>query len=99
MKQLAWPTLFCNHLVIEDGRIAGYKLRQEQPKRSAAAALKSLKYYIIAAGDSFNDVAMLKEADTGFLFHAPDPIKKQFPQFRAFEEYADLLSAMKKAME
>jgi phosphoserine/homoserine phosphotransferase len=99
MQQLEWPTLFCNHLIVEDGRIAGYKLRQEQPKQSAVAALKSLKYFIIAAGDSFNDVAMLKEADIGFLFHSPDAIKKQFPQFQAFEEYGDLLSAMKKAMK
>jgi phosphoserine / homoserine phosphotransferase len=98
MQQLAWPTLFCNHLIVEDGRIASYKLRQDQPKRSAVIALKTLRYFIIAAGDSFNDIAMLKEADTGFLFHSPDAIKKQFPQFQAFEEYGDLLAAMKKAM-
>jgi len=99
MKQLAWPTLFCNHLIIEDGRIADYKLRQDQPKRAAVMALKTLQYFIIAAGDSFNDVAMLKEAHMGFLFHSPDAIKKQFPQFQAFEEYRDLLSAMKRAMQ
>ena len=98
LKQLDWPTLFCNRLIVEDGRIAGYKLRQEQPKKSAVTALKSMRYFVIAAGDSFNDVAMLKEADIGFLFHSPDPIKKQFPQFQAFEEYGDLLSAMKRAM-
>ncbi len=98
MQQLAWPTLFCNRLIIENGRIAGYQLRQEQPKRSAVTALKSLRYFVIAAGDSFNDVAMLKEADIGFLFHSPEPIWKQFPQFQAFEDYADLLSAMKKRL-
>jgi phosphoserine / homoserine phosphotransferase len=98
MRQLEWPTIFCNHLVIEDGRIAGYKMRQEHPKRSAVTALKTLRYFLIAAGDSFNDVAMLTEADEGFLFHAPDHIKRQFPQFQAFEEYADLLAAMKKAL-
>jgi phosphoserine/homoserine phosphotransferase len=98
MQQLGWPTLFCHQLVIEQGRIAGYKLRQSQPKRSAVRALKSLRYFIIAAGDSFNDAAMLKEADIGFLFHSPELIQKQFPQFRAFEEYGQLLSAMKKAM-
>ena len=80
------------------GRIAGYKLRQDHPKRSAVQGLKTLKYFIIAAGDSFNDVAMLKEADIGFLFHSPEAIKKQFPQFRAIEEYAELLTAMKQAM-
>jgi phosphoserine/homoserine phosphotransferase len=99
LKQLDWPTLFCNRLIVQDGRIAGYQLRQEQPKKSAVTALKSLRYFVIAAGDSFNDVAMLKEADIGFLFHSPDPIKKQFPQFQAFEEYGDLLSAMKRAKE
>lgn len=98
MQQLAWPTLFCNHLIIEDGRIAGYKLRQEHPKRSAVIALKSLHYFLIAAGDSFNDVAMLQEANVGFLFHSPEAIRKQFPQFQAFEQYGDLLSAIKKAM-
>jgi len=98
MRQLAWPTLFCNHLLVEDGRITGYKLRQTNPKRSAVMGLKTLHYYMIAAGDSFNDVAMLKEADIGFLFHSPESIKKQFPQFQAFEEYNDLLAAMKMAM-
>jgi phosphoserine/homoserine phosphotransferase len=98
MRQLEWPAIFCNHLVIEHGRIAGYKLRQENPKRSAVVALKTLQYFLIAAGDSFNDTAMLAEAHVGFLFHAPDHIKKQFPQFPAFEEYADLLYAMKKAL-
>jgi phosphoserine/homoserine phosphotransferase len=98
MRQLEWPAIFCNRLVVEDGRIAGYKLRQEQPKRSAVVALKTLQYFLIAAGDSFNDTAMLAEAHVGFLFHSPDHIKKQFPQFPAFEEYGDLLYAMKKAL-
>jgi phosphoserine/homoserine phosphotransferase len=98
MRQLEWPTIFCNHLVIEDGRIAGYKLRQDHPKRSAVAALKTLHYFLIAAGDSFNDTAMLSEADVGFLFHAPAHIKKQFPQFPAFEEYSELLAAMEKKL-
>jgi phosphoserine/homoserine phosphotransferase len=98
MRQLEWPSIFCNHLVVEDGRIAGYQLRQEQPKRSAVAALKTLRYFLIAAGDSFNDTAMLAEAHAGFLFHAPEHIRKQFPQFPAFEEYGDLLAAMKAAL-
>lgn len=98
MKQLAWPTLFCNHLIVKDGRITGYRMRQEHPKRHAVMALKSLYYFLIAAGDSFNDVAMLQEADVGFLFHSPEAIKKQFPQFQSFEEYGALLTAMKKAM-
>ncbi len=98
MRQLEWPTIFCNHLLVENGRIAGYKLRQEQPKRSAVTALRSMNYFVIAAGDSFNDTAMLMEAHVGFLFHSPEAIKKQFPQFAAFEEYGDLMAAMKKAM-
>ncbi len=98
MRQLEWPAIFCNHLVVKDGRIAGYKLRQENPKRSAVVALKSLHYFLIAAGDSFNDTAMLAEAHVGFLFHSPEHIQKQFSQFPAFEEYDELLAAMKKAL-
>lgn len=99
MRQLEWPSIFCNRLVIEDGRIAGYQLRQQQPKRSAVTALKNLNYFVIAAGDSFNDIAMLTEAGAGFLFHAPDLIKTKFPQFPAFETYADLTQAIRRAME
>jgi phosphoserine/homoserine phosphotransferase len=69
-------------------------LRQENPKRSAVVALKTLNYFIVAAGDSFNDTAMLAEAHAGFLFHAPDHIKKQFAQFPAYEEYRELLKAI-----
>ena len=98
MKQLGWPTIFCNQLVIENGRIAGHKMRQEHPKKSAVIALKSLNYYVIAAGDSFNDTLMLAEANVGFLFHAPDNIKKQFPQYKTYEEYIDLMTAMKQQM-
>ena len=76
MRQLEWPAIFCNRLVIEQGRVAGYKLRQEHPKRSAVTALKSLNYQVIAAGDSFNDTAMLMEADTGFLFRPPTPSRR-----------------------
>jgi phosphoserine/homoserine phosphotransferase len=99
MRQLEWPTIFCNRLLIEQGRVAGYKLRQDQPKRGAVAALRSMNYFVIAAGDSFNDTAMLAEAHVGFLFHAPEPIKRQFPQFAAFEEYGDLMGAMKRVMD
>jgi phosphoserine / homoserine phosphotransferase len=99
MRQLEWPAIFCNRLDIQDGRIAGYTLRQQQPKRSAVAALKNLNYFVIAAGDSFNDIGMLMEAGAGFLFHSPDPIKKQFPQFPAFETYSDLTQAIHRAME
>jgi phosphoserine/homoserine phosphotransferase len=98
MRQLEWPTIFCNRLVVENGSIAGHQMRQEQPKRSAVRALRSLNYFVIAAGDSYNDTAMLLEAQAGFFFHAPEAIQKQFPQFPAFENYADLLHAIKAAL-
>ncbi len=82
MRQLEWPTIFCNHLLVENGRIAGYKLRQEQPKRSAVTALRSMNYFVIAAGDSFNDTAMLMEAHVGFLFTRPRRSKSNFPSLR-----------------
>ena len=98
MRQLGWPTLFCHQLEVRDGRIVNYNLRQPNQKQHSVAALKSLNYKVIAAGDSFNDTTMLKEADVGFFFHAPEAIQKQFPEFKAFERYEDLLGAMKGEM-
>lgn len=95
MRQLNWPTIFCHQLEVRDDRVVNYRLRQPDQKQRAVAALKGLNYKVIAAGDSFNDTTMLGEADVGFLFHAPDNIKSRFPQFHAFDEYADLLSAIK----
>ena len=96
MRQLGWPTLFCHQLEVgTDGRIVNYKLRQPNQKQASVAALKALHYQVIAAGDSFNDTTMLLEADTGFFFHAPDAIKAQFPQFKAFDRYEDLMAAIK----
>ncbi|MGV3772172.1 MAG: bifunctional phosphoserine phosphatase/homoserine phosphotransferase ThrH [Verrucomicrobiales bacterium] len=95
MKQLGWPTLLCHRLEISDGKIANYKLRLADQKKHAVAALKKLNYYIIAAGDSFNDTAMLMEANAGYLFRSPESIQKQFPQFQALEEYSELLSEIK----
>jgi phosphoserine / homoserine phosphotransferase len=98
MRLLNWPTLLCHTLDVQDGRVVNYRLRQANQKQKAVAAFKSLNFKVIAAGDSFNDTAMLAEADVGFLFHAPEPIKQQFPQFKAYETYADLLAAIKRAM-
>jgi phosphoserine/homoserine phosphotransferase len=98
MRQLEWPAIFCNRLVVEQGRIAGYEMRQDQPKRSSVKALQSLNYFVIAAGDSFNDTAMLIQADAAFFFRAPAAIQKQFPQFPPIEQYADLMQAFKGAM-
>lgn len=92
MRQLDWPTIFCHRLEVSEGRITNYRLRQADQKRKSVAALRALGYQVIAAGDSFNDTTMLAEANVGYLFHAPDTIKRQFPQFKALDTYADLLS-------
>ncbi|HEX3889517.1 MAG TPA: bifunctional phosphoserine phosphatase/homoserine phosphotransferase ThrH [Verrucomicrobiae bacterium] len=98
MKQLNWPTLFCHRLVVQKDRIVDYELRQPDQKRKSVAALKSLNYQVISAGDSYNDTAMLSEADIGFLIHAPEIVKKEFPQFKAVENHADLLKLIKAAL-
>ena len=98
MKQLNWPTLLCNRLVVENDRIMDYKLRLPDQKKKAVAALKLLNYHVVSAGDSFNDTAMLAEADVGFLIHAPENVKQQFPQFKPVESHADLLKLMKAAI-
>lgn len=98
LKQLGWPTLFCNTLVVENDRIVDYRLRQKNQKQKSVAALKSLNYKVISAGDSYNDTLMLSEADVGFLFRAPDNVKREFPQFKAVETYEDLLALIKEAM-
>jgi phosphoserine / homoserine phosphotransferase len=99
MKQLDWPTLFCHKLEVENGRIVNYRLRLPNQKQRTVAALKNLNYNVIAGGDSFNDTAMLAEADTGILFRAPVPIQQQFPQFPAVESYADLMRLIKEALK
>jgi phosphoserine/homoserine phosphotransferase len=98
MQQLGWPTLFCHKLEVENGRIVNYRLRQPNQKQKSVAALKNLNYYLVSAGDSFNDTAMLAEADIAFFFRAPAAIQKQFPQFKAVETYADLMALMKAAL-
>ena len=98
MKQLNWPTLFCHRLIVENDRITGYQLRQSNQKQKSVAALKSLNYRVISAGDSYNDTAMLGEADTGFLIHAPEKVKQEFPQFKSVESHADLLRLIKGAL-
>lgn len=99
MRQLGWPTIFCHRLEVANDRIVNYRLRQPDQKRQSVAALKALEYHVIAAGDSFNDTTMLAEAHVGFLFHAPEKIKQQFPQFRALETYPDLLAAIEAARQ
>ena len=94
MRQLDMPTILCHRLVVEDDRITDYRLRMVDPKRKAVEAFQSLNYRVIAAGDSYNDTTMLLAADAGFLFHAPDKVKAEFPQLPALDEYDDLLAAI-----
>ncbi len=98
MKQLHWPTLFCHRLIVANDRITGYQLRQPNQKQKSVAALKSLNYHVVSAGDSYNDTAMLGEANEGFLIHAPENVKRDFPQFQAVESHAELLQYIKKAL-
>jgi phosphoserine/homoserine phosphotransferase len=98
LRQLGWPTLLCHRLVVEQDRIVNYQLRIREQKREAVAAFKRMNYHVLSVGDSFNDTAMLSEAHVGFLFHAPDNVKKQFPQFKAVETYSDLLKLIEGAM-
>jgi phosphoserine / homoserine phosphotransferase len=98
IKQLNWPTLLCHKLVVENDRIVNYKLRIADQKRKTVAALKQLNYNVISAGDSYNDTGMLLEANTGFLIHAPENVKKEFPQFKAVESHAALSKLIKEAL-
>ncbi|CAI8330026.1 MAG: Phosphoserine phosphatase ThrH [Porticoccaceae bacterium UBA1117] len=91
MKPLGYPTLLCHQLeCAEDGSVLNYHLRQANPKRQSIVALKSLYYRTIAAGDSYNDTTMLSEADAGILFHAPENVTNEFPQFPSVRSYEEL---------
>ena len=91
MRQLGYPALLCHQLhVDEDHKVIGYKLRQANPKRQAIVGFKSMYYRTIAAGDSYNDITMLTEADAGILFHAPQNVTKEFPQFPAVNDFSSL---------
>ncbi len=94
MEQLGMPTILCHQLVVRDDRIVDYALRMPDQKRHAVNAFKALRYRVVAAGDSYNDAAMLAAADAGFWFHAPDNITSQFPQFPANHTYGDLLASI-----
>jgi phosphoserine/homoserine phosphotransferase len=94
MKQLGWPTLFCHRLESDqEGNVINYHLRQKDPKRQSVKAFHSLQYRVIAAGDSYNDTTMLSEAEVGILFHAPQNVKDEFPQFISVDTFADLKQA------
>lgn len=95
LRQLEWPTLLCHRLEVADDRIVNYRLRIQDQKRRAVAALREMNYHVIAAGDSFNDTAMLLQANVGIFFRAPVGVREQFMQFKAVETYADLLALIR----
>ena len=99
MEKLNWPTIFCNTLEVgESGEITGYKMRCEKSKLTTVKALQSMGYDTIAAGDSFNDLAMIQASKAGFLFKSTEQIKRDYPQLPAYEEFSDLLAAIKAAL-
>ena len=100
MEKLGWPTIFCNTLeVAEGGEITGYKMRCPQSKLTTVKALQSCGFDTIAAGDSFNDLAMIQASKAGFLFKSTDAIKADHPELPAFEEFDDLLHAIEEALD
>ena len=99
MKKLGWPTIFCNSLEVADnGEITGFKMRCEQSKLTTVKALQSIGYDTIASGDSHNDLGMIKASKAGFLFRSTEQIKKDNPELPAYETYAELMDAIKKAL-
>lgn len=99
MKKLGMPTIFCNTLeVAPDGEITGFKMRCEKSKLTTVKALQSMGFETIASGDSFNDLGMIQASKAGFLFRSTEQIKKDYPQYPAFEAYDELLDAIKKVI-
>ena len=99
MEKLNWPAIFCNTLKVADnGKIVGYQMRCEKSKLTTVKALQSCGFDTIAAGDSFNDLAMIQASKAGFLFKSTDKIKADFPHIPAYEEFSDLLSAIRAAL-
>ena len=99
MEKLGWPTIFCNTLeVAEDGTVTGFHMRAEKSKLVTVKALQSIGFDTIAAGDSYNDLAMIEASKAGFLFRSTEQIKRDHPELPAFEEYDELLSAIRGAL-
>ena len=99
MRQLGMPTLLCHRLIVENDRIVDFELRQVDQKRHAVEAFKALNYRVAAAGDSYNDTAMLASADAGFLFHAPDNVIVEFPQCPSLSSFSELLEHLSRALD
>ncbi len=99
MKKLNWPTIFCNTLeVAPDGKVTGFKMRCEKSKLSTVRALQSVGFETIAAGDSYNDLGMIQASKAGFLFRSTEQIRKDHPELPAYEEYGELLAAIREAL-
>jgi phosphoserine/homoserine phosphotransferase len=95
MRKLDWPSLYCNDLEIDgDGRVTGYRLRQPDQKRQAVRAFKGLKFQVLAAGDSYNDISMLSEAHAGILFRPPEKLVGEYPQFPVTQSHDELLDKL-----
>ena len=99
MKKLGWPTIFCNSLEVEpDGMISGFHMRVKDSKLTTVRGLQSIGYDTIACGDSYNDLDMMLASRAGFVLRTTEKIKADYPQLPAFEEYGDLLSAIREAL-
>ena len=98
MRQLGWPTLFCHSLEADEtGRLVNYHLRMPDQKREAVRRFKELNFKVVAAGDSYNDTAMLGEAHGGILFHPPENVVREFPQYPVVRDYGSLRVEIDKA--
>ncbi len=99
MEKLGWPTIFCNELIVSDsGEVTGFKMRCEKSKLTTVKALQSCGFETIASGDSYNDLGMILNSKAGFLFKSTDKIKADYPELPAYEEYDELLAAIKAAL-
>ena len=99
MKKLGWPSIYCNTLEVADnGEITGFKMRCEHSKLTSVKALQAMGFETIAAGDSYNDLEMIKASKAGFLFRTTEKIKADYPELPAFEEYDEFLAAIKAAL-
>lgn len=100
MKKLGWPTIFCNSLeVAATGEITGYKMRIKDSKLATVKALQSVGFETVASGDSYNDLGMIQASAAGFLFRSTEQIKRDYPEIPAYEEYADLMAAIRSIIE
>ena len=100
MKKLGYPTIFCNTLeVAENGEITGFRMRCEKSKFTTVRSLQAMGFNTIASGDSHNDLGMIEASKAGFLFRSTEQIKADYPQYKAFEEYDDLLNAIKEVLD